>query len=363
MKMKNLLVFLIIQAIGIKCFSQNLIANGSFDDTNICTEFNAPCSPAAWKTTSPYLLEYFDHYVGFTIFNTSKVAVRKYLQTKLLCPLIKDQLYKFSVRLKPGTVIIESFGVLFSDSALFYNNNALIKMKSSIDLTREYSKISKKERKDWIKIQMDYKANGTEKFFIFGNFQLDREQDRLFLTKPKTFTDYDYYVDDIELIQEGKIELCPDYESNRKFLYSLHDRHPLERETLFHERKLPVIELHPDMTFDTIRLGSVFFEFDSSEINSSGKQSIDSLFNNLKNVNIEFIKIYGYTDSIGDKNYNLDLSNKRAETIKQILHDHNLSMFITEVKGFGDSFPIASNSEESGRIKNRRVEVIIKYRK
>ena len=181
--------------------------------------------------------------------------------------------------------------------------------------------------------------------------------------KRQAFTDNDYYVDDIELSPEVKIELCPDYESNRKFLYSLHDRHPLERETLFHERKLPVIEFHPDLTFDTIRLGSVFFEFDSSEINSSGKLSIDSLFNNLKKGNIEFIKIYGYTDSIGDKNYNLDLSNKRAEAIKQILYDHDLSTFITEVKGFGDSFPITSNSEESGRIKNRRVEVIIKYRK
>jgi len=362
-KFKQSILTIIIASLGIDCFPQNLIANGSFDDTNMCTEFNAPCSPSAWKTTSPYLLDYFDHYIGFTIFNTSKEGVRKYLQTKLLCPLKKDQLYKFSIRLKPGTVLIKSFGVLFLDSEYFSKTNTLIKIKPSIDLTQEYSKLSKKKRKEWTKIQMEYKANGTEKFLVFGNFQLDREQDRLFLTKAKAFTDYEYYVDDIEIIPEVNIELCPDYESNRKFLYSLHDRHPLQRETLFNEPMIPLIELHPDLTFDTIRLGSVFFEFDSSEINSSGKVSMDTLFNNLKGGNIESIKIHGYTDSIGDKNYNLNLSNKRAETIKQILCDHGLSTFITEVKGFGDSFPIASNSVESGRIKNRRVEVIIKRKK
>jgi outer membrane protein OmpA-like peptidoglycan-associated protein len=57
------------------------------------------------------------------------------------------------------------------------------------------------------------------------------------------------------------------------------------------------------------------------------------------------------------------LSYNRANSIKQALIDNNLSDYIGEVKGFGDLNPRASNAEEQGRSENRRVEVIIKYKK
>ena len=367
MKIKNLLVFIIIQTIGIKSFSQNLIANGSFEDVNICKEANAPCSPSAWKTTSPFLLVYgsekSNKFVGITIFNTSKRVSRKYLQTRLLCPLQKDKTYKFSIKLKPQNVIIESIGVLFSDSSLFYNTDRLIKKNPTIDLKESYSKIPNKQKRSWVKLDLEYLASGNEKFLIIGNFQSDEDQKRIFLSKPVAFTNYDYDIDDVELVPKEKIELCSDYQLTKDLLYSLTERHPLTKENMFGEYNLAIKQLVNKVEIDTIRLGSVFFEFNSSQINSLGKQTIDTIFRNLKNGSIESIKIYGFTDSIGGKDYNIDLSNKRAEAIKQILSDYDLTPYISEVKGFGDSFPIASNSDESGRIKNRRVEVIIKYKK
>ena len=90
---------------------------------------------------------------------------------------------------------------------------------------------------------------------------------------------------------------------------------------------------------------------------------MDSLFSNLIKENIDFIKIHGHTDSIGNKDYNLELSFNRANTIKEMLSAFDLTQYITETKGYGDTSPIERNTYETGRKKNRRVEVIIKYKK
>ena len=58
----------------------------------------------------------------------------------------------------------------------------------------------------------------------------------------------------------------------------------------------------------------------------------------------------------------MELSIKRAAAIKQVLLELGLSGYITSVKGFGALFPIASNADENGRKKNRRVEIILKYK-
>jgi outer membrane protein OmpA-like peptidoglycan-associated protein len=359
-------LILIVQLVGLKCNSQNLVANSSFEDVNICSELNAPCSPSAWKTTSPFLLQYggniSNKYVGITIFNTSIPETRMYLQNKLLCPLVKNKLYRFSIKVRPNDVQIESIGVMFSDSIVFFNRDILVKRKPSIELTISRAKTTNRNKNTWTRLEADYRAKGNEKYFIIGNFQTDSEQKRKFFSKPKNFTNYSYDIDDFELSPVDNIEVCSEYEANREKLYSLKDRHPLKRNNLFGDDNPPSIEIENIPVFDTIRIGNVFFEFDSYKIDSLGKVSLDSLFSHLNKDNIDSIKVFGHTDSIGNKEYNMDLSYKRANTIRQILIENNLGNYTTEVRGFGDQVPIESNFEESGRIKNRRVEVIIKYK-
>jgi outer membrane protein OmpA-like peptidoglycan-associated protein len=365
----NIIVFLsliIILTTGIRSFSQNLVANGSFEDENICKEFSAPCSPSAWKTTSPFLMEFgsekLNKFVEITIFNTSKAGSRQYLQTRLLCPLQKDETYNFSIRLKSEDLIIESIGVLFSDSAIFYNNDILIKKTPAIDLKELYLKIPNQKKKSWVKIDTEYRASGNEKYLIIGNFQTDEDQKRTFLSKPTPFTKYEYDIDDVELVPKEEIEICPDFQLIKDLLYSLTERHPFKKDNIFGENSsIRQVADKPDT--DTLSFGSVFFEFNSSKINSIARQTIDSLLGNIKKNNIESIKIYGFTDSKGNKDYNVDLSARRAASIKQILVESGFPLQMIEVKGFGYSYPIADNSDEAGRIKNRRVEVIIKYKK
>jgi len=67
------------------------------------------------------------------------------------------------------------------------------------------------------------------------------------------------------------------------------------------------------------------------------------------------LSLFGFSDSIGDANYNTILAEKRARTIETALQRRGI--YAKTVKGFGEAMPIASNVTKAGRNKNRRVEI------
>ncbi len=367
MKIRGLLFTILFLLEVLNCAAQNLIANGSFEDENTCTESDAECAPEAWKTTSPFLLTYAgdksNRFVGFTIYNSSVPNIRQYLQIKLLCKLQKDITYKFSFKLKAFDLQTDSIGALFSDSIIYFNRDILIKTKPTLNFSIPILNVSKRRKPEWIPFEINYRAQGFEKYLIIGNFQSDSKQKRVFPDKPQNFKNYSLGIDEIELIPIDKIEICPEYEETREILYNLNDRHPLRRFNLFgDDLKNEPSEILEKPLIDTITLGNILFEFDSFKITTKGINHLDSLFNRIENKNIESINIHGHTDSVGDQQYNLKLSLNRALTIKEFLATKGLDSLINEIQGFGDKFPKESNSTETGRQKNRRVEVIIKYK-
>lgn len=77
------------------------------------------------------------------------------------------------------------------------------------------------------------------------------------------------------------------------------------------------------------------------------------------NSQVPYILIEGYTDSVGNDAYNLKLSERRAEAVKQYLVDkYGIDPNRLIARGGGESNPVASNSTEEGRAQNRRVEII-----
>ena len=71
------------------------------------------------------------------------------------------------------------------------------------------------------------------------------------------------------------------------------------------------------------------------------------------------ILIGGHTDGIGDAAYNLKLSEERAKVVFHYLTDKGVAPERLTYKGFGASNPIADNSTDAGRAKNRRTEVTV----
>ncbi|MGD9982268.1 MAG: OmpA family protein [Hyphomonadaceae bacterium] len=71
------------------------------------------------------------------------------------------------------------------------------------------------------------------------------------------------------------------------------------------------------------------------------------------------VDVIGHADSVGSDEYNLDLSERRADNVADILQSGGVSSYRILKEGRGERQPIASNSTDSGRAQNRRVEVYI----
>ena len=71
------------------------------------------------------------------------------------------------------------------------------------------------------------------------------------------------------------------------------------------------------------------------------------------------IQVGGHTDSTGSDQYNLLLSQNRAQAVGNVLTGFGVQPVRIDVVGFGETQPVASNSTESGRAQNRRVELIL----
>jgi OOP family OmpA-OmpF porin len=103
------------------------------------------------------------------------------------------------------------------------------------------------------------------------------------------------------------------------------------------------------------------FEFNKAIILPISYPSLDELSQTLKDPQAATwkLKIDGHTDNKGSDDYNLKLSQQRADAVKSYLISKGVSADKITSTGFGESKPIASNDTDEGRSKNRRVEFTI----
>jgi outer membrane protein OmpA-like peptidoglycan-associated protein len=85
------------------------------------------------------------------------------------------------------------------------------------------------------------------------------------------------------------------------------------------------------------------------------RQTLDQVAASLVKQPELTIEIQGYTDSTGSAEYNLHLSQKRAESVRSYLIGKSVSAAGLTAKGFGKANPIATNATTEGRAENRRV--------
>jgi outer membrane protein OmpA-like peptidoglycan-associated protein len=105
--------------------------------------------------------------------------------------------------------------------------------------------------------------------------------------------------------------------------------------------------------------GRITFDFGSANLKSEYYEVLNSVAIVLEEFDKTYIDIFGHTDSIGRKNYNYKLSNRRANCVAEYIIAQGCNAQRFSIQGFGESRPIASNSTKAGRAQNRRVEIEI----
>ena len=102
----------------------------------------------------------------------------------------------------------------------------------------------------------------------------------------------------------------------------------------------------------------VHFAFNSDRLSSKAKDALDELSSNIGNMQHFIVTVEGGADAVGSKEYNYDLSQRRASAVIQYLEQKsNIPAYRIYVIGLGKDHPVAPNSSASDRAKNRRVEV------
>jgi len=101
---------------------------------------------------------------------------------------------------------------------------------------------------------------------------------------------------------------------------------------------------------------AILFAFDSDRLSGSADNVLDKIVTLLQENKRVKLEIGGHTDSVGPEGYNISLSNRRARSVLNYFEKKGLKSSRFEVRGFGESKPIASNETSEGQAKNRRVE-------
>ena len=103
----------------------------------------------------------------------------------------------------------------------------------------------------------------------------------------------------------------------------------------------------------------LLFDFDSDVVRAQAATNLRNLAASLDKYPGSDLLIAGHTDNVGSDGYNLGLSERRADAAVSYLAGQGVSRSRMRARGLGETEPVAPNDSESGRSKNRRVEVAI----
>lgn len=102
----------------------------------------------------------------------------------------------------------------------------------------------------------------------------------------------------------------------------------------------------------------VLFGKDSATLSAAATGRINAIAAEIKKQDAKKIRVFGFTDNLGSSAHGDVLSKQRAEAVHNVLDKALVGSGVSyEIRGYGEQYPIADNSTEEGRKKNRRVEV------
>jgi len=363
-------VFFLSVVIFISTFlqGQNIVPNGNLEDVNICTEFNAPCSPSAWFPVNSKPTGFYHRFAekassGKQYFELAVVnngPFRQYWQTKLLCNMVPGKSYEVSVDIsgrEPGPNVFD-IGFYFTNNFLAMQNDTLLTPAAFIGFA---DATVTRLKHNWFRLTKKLVASGSEQYLILGNFSA--QDNRAILSNRHLRFLIMLLVDNISIIAD-KNERCLDYRRTKDSLYAIRKRHAGDT---IHAGKTIVPETVVDIKktvdtgaivttqkIDTLQLSNVLFEFDKYVL--IHPDTIEAFRSVLLNPSVKKIQVVGYTDDAGSETYNKLLSEKRAQEIVRLIKERfQISSAVIQSEGRGVSRAYADKSL------NRRVDIYVYY--
>ncbi len=346
--------------------AQNLVKNPSFEVFENCPEKlgNFDTNVTSWSTPTDGSTDYFNGcstamgtpenfngsqpsnfgvgYAGLYMYAPDNY--REYLQVELTETLTKGKKYRISFYVslpERSDFPVKEFGVLFAHSELeIPGKREMSKGKIYKDGIENYNFMEIgysnffSDTKDWILVNTQFTAKGTENFLIMGNFKTNART-RMFRTKKKAKKGAYYYVDMFKL----------------EAIKTQGDITPVAKARVAGKKDFTLDKTH---VFE-----NVLFDFDRYSLLETSKEEVNELYHYLNSDASLHITIQGHTDSTGSEYYNKSLSGKRAEAVATYLLQMGLSNDRIFWEGHGGNKPVASNATEAGRQQNRRVEFFI----
>ena len=124
-------------------------------------------------------------------------------------------------------------------------------------------------------------------------------------------------------------------------------------------RQLENLQLRQTESGVVVTLGDVLFETGQTELRDDALESLVEVVDLLQSEPDKFIRIEGHTDSTGNPETNLRISQQRADAVLEALVQLGVDPMRITAIGMGQDFPIATNESDEGRAQNRRVDVIL----
>lgn len=343
----------------IRCFSQentefrkNLVPNGSFE--NYRKKSGNIKNAIPWQQIAS--VDYYQEPISNDTSLTQKGAFegncyaglrfqkkyKEFVQVKLAESLHRGTTYEFEMYVRLAfwsNASLKSLGALFTKVG--YKSQSDVQRSALIDtITKKGGLINGYQ---WFKISGKYLADGGEKYLTIGNFSpsIQKEMVRMDIFK-LGFREAYYFIDDIslikakEVIEKVKVEIVGSFSIN--------------------EPQDSVLEVKSNIKVgEKVQLKNIFFENGRYYLLPESYVELNKLAAYLIRHPQMEIRINGHSDNSGTKAKNQKLSELRAREVFEYLIKKGVQnkMYF---KGFGSSLPVASNDDDIGRAKNRRVE-------
>lgn len=361
--MKIFIAFLIAGAGISTARSQNLLANADFSEINICKEYGMACGPKAWFSV-PIGNEYFfrgsgfdgKNYVGYCAYDFANPAHRTFLETELLCPLIKDSMYVFEAMIYGDCIDKHKVSIYLPVLDYLYDTTDFTVIKPAASFADDMELI-KTEKRHWRKLRLIFRAKGNEKYLVIGNFSAGPEGFSCMEDPDKAF----YSLDVISLkALDPRTPFCKNWQLTKTQLYNRRERHSLLKAEIEAARdSLSRIRVTKAKITDTLVIPDILFATNSYQLSKRGNLLLDSLIQKMSMRAVDSIVVEGHTDSRGGLSLNELLSLNRAKTVAGYIQQGLKNKIVSSYKGYASRRPVADNKTPEGRQKNRRVEIIL----